>query len=133
MILGLLNLADLVFTFLFAEITRRIKQHFHEHEIVTAIPWCAQWLCSEERQPHHATGSAFPVDVTWMDDMSILLQADNSACLLQRLKLAATMTVDECLKAVLLPNLRAGKTEAVVSLVGKGSLSTSRTAMPVFD
>ena len=118
------NLADLVFTFLFAEVSRRIRQAFSDNDIVSDIPWSPGWMRSCSKMPHQPSEKVLPVDVTWMDDMSILLQASTASRLLHRLRIAATLTVDECLKAILLLNLRAGK----ISLVGRGARNVARTA-----
>ena len=120
------NLADLVFTFLFAEIAKRIRRHFEEAGALVELPWNPCWLCQDDIQAEYQSTTSNPLDVTWMDDMSILLHAETPDQLVARLQLAATTTIDECLKAVLLPNLRAGKTEAIVSLHGKGATATAR-------
>ncbi|CAE7673842.1 unnamed protein product [Symbiodinium sp. CCMP2456] len=121
------NLADLVFTFLFAEISKRIREHLSRAGVSAELPWNPSWLCNAEARPTEATATSCPVDVTWMDDLSVLLHASTPHALIERLKIAATATLDECIQAVLLPNLRAGKTEAVVTLVGHGALRLSKT------
>ena len=78
------NLADMIFTFLFAEVSKRIRAQFHHAGIVSRIPWHPRWLCSLPYSSDCPAGTCSPVDATWMDDMSILLQADTSA-LLERL------------------------------------------------
>ena len=127
------NLADMVFTFLFSEVSKRIRDGFQQAGITSCLPWHETWLCGLPDGSVEPDDICSPVDATWMDDMSILLQANSSQELIERLRTAATTTLDECLQAVLLPNLRQGKTEAVVSFVGKGSLKTAKQAFEGSD
>ncbi|CAE7602832.1 unnamed protein product [Symbiodinium sp. CCMP2592] len=113
------NLADLVFTFLFAEILHRVREQFQRRGLSVHIPWNPEWLCRKKSTAAAATCS--PVDATWMDDLAVILTDATAQGLLAKLKAATCVTLEECLKAALLPNLRAGKTEALVALYGPGS------------
>ncbi|CAE7698157.1 unnamed protein product [Symbiodinium sp. CCMP2592] len=118
------NLADLVFTFLFAEILHRVRAKFQELGISVSIPWHPAWLC----QPKHAVAAdtCSPVDATWMDDLSVVTSDNSAQKLVGKLQLATCITLEECPKAALLPNLRAGKTEALVALYGPGSTTLAK-------
>ncbi|CAE7643945.1 unnamed protein product [Symbiodinium sp. CCMP2592] len=115
------NLADMTFTFLFAEILNRIRDTFAAQDLAVRIPWNQDWLCRPSATAEAGITSCSPVDATWMDDLSIVLQARTASQLLSNLRAATRITLEECLQAALLPNLRAGKTETVVSLFGHGA------------
>ena len=57
------------------------------------------------------SGVVSPLDVTWMDDLAVLLWATGPEQMIEALRTAATVTIDSCVQALLLPNLKAGKTE----------------------
>ncbi|CAE7453101.1 unnamed protein product [Symbiodinium sp. CCMP2592] len=61
------------------------------------------------------------LDATWMDDLSLMFQAPDSAALIRRLRTGASTLLGTCLEHALLPNLSRGKTEALVHLRAKGA------------
>ena len=117
------NLADLIFSFLFSRILKELRDSFQREDISLCLPWCDQWLCAgpNEVSPEAADQAARPIDVTWMDDLALLVSAQDPSLLLQRATAVATATITECIRATLLPNLARGKTEAVVCLRGWGA------------
>ena len=117
------NLADMVFSFLFAEILHSLRRQFAHAGLRLTLPWQDDWLCAEP-QADGVSGNqhdACPVDVTWMDDLALLVTADRAEDLPLKVAAVATATITECVQATLLPNLAQGKTEAVLSLRGPGS------------
>ncbi|CAE7232845.1 hypothetical protein AK812_SmicGene42996 [Symbiodinium microadriaticum] len=68
------NLADMLFSFLFSEVLRRIRVQLQELGHVFCYPWHDAWHCSLNH-PHgpteHLQG---PSDVTWMDDLALLFR-----------------------------------------------------------
>ena len=128
------NLADMLFTFLFAEVSKKICSRLRDAGIQLQLPWDGSWLCADpdSKTASHQVASA--LDVTWMDDLAVLLSSHSPTQLVEDLRAAATCTVEECVHALLLPNLGPGKTEAVATLVGAGSkrakLETFRGAAP---
>ena len=117
------NLADLIFSFLFSRILKELRDSFQREDISLCLPWCDRWLCAgpDEVSLETADQEARPIDVTWMDDLALLVSAQDPSLLLQRATDVATATITECIKATLLPNLARGKTEAVVCLRGRGA------------
>ena len=120
------SLADLVFSFLFAEVSKRIRQALEAAGIRVLLPWSHAWLRAPPDQDATATSWCSPLDVTWMDDLSVLLWAASPSELVEAVRTAATVTIDESLKALLLPNLGVGKSESIVNLIGPGSLRTRK-------
>ncbi|OLQ08065.1 hypothetical protein AK812_SmicGene8458 [Symbiodinium microadriaticum] len=114
-------LADVVFSFLFAAVLRRIREAIQAAGVDVHLPWSEEWfrtLCDDGQQP---TCQVAPVDVSWMDDLALLLTATSPEKIVESVRTAATILTDECIRALLRPNLDRGKTEALVSFVGKGA------------
>ncbi|CAE7208996.1 Pgc [Symbiodinium sp. CCMP2592] len=124
------NLADLLFTFLFAEVSKVIRDKLRQAGLRVDLPWNPDWFLRGFDDTSHSTETISPLDVTWMDDLAVLLWADGPDRLIHALRTAATVTIDSCIQALLLPNLRAGKTEAIAHLVGAGS---KRVRLAVFN
>ncbi|CAE7635292.1 unnamed protein product, partial [Symbiodinium necroappetens] len=117
------NLADLIFSFLFAELLAVLRKRFSEAGLSSALPWNDAWLRAGPEAPA-ASGPADvarPIDVTWMDDLALLVEDPHPDKLLDKVVAVATATLDECMKATLVPNLTEGKTECVLALCGPGS------------
>ena len=125
------NLADLVFSFLFSRILHALRDRFATDGVSFQLPWHPAWLCAGPEAERHtpADTQAAPLDVTWMDDLALLVAAKSPDTLMERVVSVATNTISECIRATLLPNLAKGKTEAVVCLRGKGA---KRLASSVF-
>ena len=123
------NLADLIFSFLFAELLKVLRQRFARDGLSCALPWNEQWLGAgpEATTTSSSADVARPIDVTWMDDLALLVEDSQPEGLLDKVAAVATATLDECMKATLAPNLTEGKTECVVALYGPGSRKTAAT------
>ena len=120
------NLADLLFSFLFSEILGRLRDAFARENISVSLPWHHSWFLQIPESQDDAVDEQRPIDVTWMDDLAILLEATSAKGVVEKLRRAAVLTLDQCLQAILLPNLKAGKTEAIVMLRGRGSKQMAR-------
>ena len=115
------NLADMLFSFLFAEVLQRIRSQLSDLGHLFQYPWNAEWHCSLERKSAAVDHLYGPSDVTWMDDLALLFRSRTADGLVNGVQQIATVLLDECVRAVLMPNLGRGKTEAVLTLVGAGS------------
>ena len=115
------NLADIIFSFVFARVLHQIRQCIADHQALTELPWHPDMLDNlwEVTDPSRETLTV--LDSTWMDDAAFVLRHANAHSLIGNLKFAAGALLDSCLGRALLPNLDRGKTEAVVSLQGSGS------------
>ena len=120
------SLSDLVFSLLFAKVLARIRQILREAGHVTTIPWHASMTgrLQPVEEPVHDTVEL--LDSTWMDDLSLMLRAQNSTALLDRLRTGTAVLLDACLEHALLPNLGRGKTEALVMLRSSGTKEARR-------
>ena len=115
------NLADLVFSFVFARVLRQVRQDVGDIAALTELPWHPAMLDNVCEVSEAATGVLSVLDSTWMDDAAFVLRHHSAATLIQHLGRTAGALLDGCLGRALLPNLDRGKTEAIVSLQGSGS------------
>ncbi|CAE7247029.1 unnamed protein product [Symbiodinium sp. CCMP2592] len=110
------SLSDLVFSLLFARVLKQVRTALSEAGHVPSIPWHADMIGRLTPLDPPPTQTISLLDATWMDDLSMLLQATNSSELVERLTAGASTLLDTCLEHALLPNLKRGKTEALVHL-----------------
>ena len=116
------NLADLMFSYLFASVLSRVKDSLLSEGIDVSLPW------------HDAMrGSSLPVDgdpssagvrltdCTWMDDMCLMVSTKSACDLFPALRFAAETLLDLCLGHGMTPNLDKGKSEAIAMVHGAGS------------
>ena len=115
------NLADIVFGFVFAKVLHQVRQQVERSCGLTMLPWHEDMLNSPFTVTAHPQSHTPLLDCTWMDDSALVLQAPTAEELMRRLHLTTAALLDGCLGRALLPNLDRGKTEAIVSLRGKGS------------
>ncbi|CAE7897283.1 CFDP2 [Symbiodinium sp. KB8] len=108
------NLADMLFSFLFAEVLQRIRSQLSDLGHLFQYPWNAEWHCSLERKSAAVDHLYGPSDVTWMDDLALLFRSRTADGLVNGVQQIATVLLDECVRAVLMPNLGRGKTEAIL-------------------
>ncbi|CAE7446249.1 unnamed protein product [Symbiodinium sp. CCMP2592] len=120
------SLSDLVFSLLFAQVLRQVRASLHASGSMPEIPWHDTMSGRLTPLPFVPNDTIAILDATWMDDLSMLLQAPDSATLVQRLRTGASTLLDTCLEHALLPNLKRGKTEAIVHLRAKGARQARR-------
>ncbi|OLQ12453.1 hypothetical protein AK812_SmicGene3619 [Symbiodinium microadriaticum] len=114
-------LADIVFSFLFSAVLRRVRDALLHRGYEVRLPWSDDWFRSLCRASSVGTETLAPIDVSWMDDLALLVSAKSADELVTTVSGASAALLDECLRAMLHPNLDPGKTEALISLAGKGS------------
>ena len=114
-------LADIVFSFLFSAVLGRVREALLQRGYEVCLPWNANWFRSLCRDSSVGTATLAPIDVSWMDDLALLVSANSASELISTVSGAAAALLDECLRAMLHPNLDPGKTEALISLAGKDS------------
>ena len=117
------SLADIVFSFLFASVLRRLRDALLAAGVSVQLPWEPAWAGQLQIVTSPPTCNLAPIDVSWMDDLVLLLWASSAQGLVDDVKRAAELLLDECVRALLHPSLAPGKTEAMVSLTGKDSRS----------
>ncbi|CAE7537022.1 unnamed protein product, partial [Symbiodinium sp. CCMP2592] len=126
------SLSDLVFSLLFAQVLRHVRASLQDCGLIPEIPWHVDMLGRLTPLNRAPTDTIAVLDATWMDDLSLLLQAPDSQTLVQRLRLGASTLLDTCLEHALLPNLKRGKTEALVHLRAKGARHVKRQLFDEF-
>ena len=115
------NLADLVFSFVFARVLKQVRQEAATAGSLTTLPWSPTMLCSVQVFSGDPEESLQILDCTWMDDSAFVLCHQDAGSLVDNLQHTSGHLLDSCLGRALLPNLDQGKTEAILSLQGKGS------------
>ena len=114
------SLADIVFSFLFASVLKKVRAAMITAGYHVWLPWSDSWhrTLNPEGVPDQQLA---PIDVSWMDDLALMLSAATPEALVEAVKGASSALIDECLQALLHPNLAPGKSEAILALVGKNS------------
>eukprot|EP00439_Symbiodinium_sp_Y106_P062324 s592_g9.t1 len=115
------NLADLLFSFLFSEVLARIRARLSDLDLQCRFAWHEAWSGQLSSDCSGLGATQSPVDVTWMDDCALLYFSASAAAVLEGTRRIAAIMLDECIRAILTPNLGPGKSETVVSLQGKGA------------
>ncbi|CAE7598145.1 unnamed protein product [Symbiodinium sp. CCMP2456] len=100
-------LADVVFAFLFSSVLQKVRQAIFAAGYEVVLLWAASWF-RQLSTLGCPDGTLAPIDVAWMDDLVILLSLSTPEGALAATKGAATALIDECLKALLHPNLDPG-------------------------
>ncbi|CAE7221510.1 unnamed protein product [Symbiodinium microadriaticum] len=116
-------LADIVFSFLFSAVLGRVRDALLHRGYEVRLPWCEDWFRSLCRTSSVGTETLAPIDVSWMDDLALLVSANSASELISTVSGASAALLDECLRAMLHPNLDPGKTEALISLTGLAGFS----------
>ena len=117
------NLADIIFSFVFARVLHQIRCQVEDCQALTELPWHPEMLNNVWAVECQSCDSVSILDTTWMDDAAFVLRHSGAQALVDHLGQTAGALLDSCLGRALLPNLDSGKTEAVVSLQGKHSRS----------
>ena len=114
------SLADIIFSFLFTAVLRQVRKALLHAGFDVRLPWSEGWYRNLLAEGEPETDLA-PIDVSWMDDLALLLSANSPGELIRSAERSASLLIDECIKALLHPNLDPGKSEALLSLVGRDS------------
>ena len=119
------SLADAGFYFLFSWVLRSVSATLKLEGWLQPVPWdermrdnlfpvdCPNCVC-------------WPSDVTWMDDLCLLLRFKTPQLCAHGTSFAAGLLVDCCLRHGMEPNLGPGKTECIVQFKGKGARDSKR-------
>jgi hypothetical protein len=117
------SFADIVFGFLWAKLLKRIESILVAHNILEHVPEIPL------PDPYQLqTGKMIPLlGPTWMDDLNILLTASSNSALVAKCQLTFSILLDACANFQMVPNLKKGKTEAMLTFRGAGSREFRRT------
>ena len=95
------NLADVLFTYLFAEVLHQVRCAAEEDGLLTSLPWSPAMRGSVlPVSESEASTTASLHDVTWMDDLSLLAKFNDPSAV-------------SCLERGLTPNLDKGRSTCV--------------------
>ena len=111
------SFADVVFGFLWARLLHRLEEELAPLDIFDSLPLKP---IPGLFTPSGSTRVTF-VGPTWCDDLCICVSTDEGTDLERKAAVAISATLDLCARHGLTPNLRRGKTEAVLSFVGAKS------------
>ena len=117
------SFADIVFGFLWAKLLKRFETALVDHGILEKIPDI------ELPDPYQLqTGAMFSLlGPTWMDDLNILITAQSNSALVRKCQVALSLLLDACVAFQMVPNLKKGKTEAMLTFRGAHSRAYRRT------
>ena len=119
------SLADAGFYFLFSWVLNAVTTALKHEGWLQPVPWDEN-MVDNFFPVERPSRSCWPSDVTWMDDLCLLLRFDSPQLCVRGTSLAAGLLVDTCLRHGMEPNLGPGKTECIVQLRGQGSRALRR-------
>ena len=133
------NLADLIFAFIYSKTLETFRRaltsegfsNFEELAVEGDLRSCTALPVDCSRFPKL-------LDVTWADDLVILLHTESALDIDNQLALVSGTILDMCWQRGLLPNFKPRKTECMICFKGKGSkaqkikyFSADEPALPV--
>ncbi|CAE7243279.1 unnamed protein product [Symbiodinium sp. CCMP2592] len=80
------SLADVVFSFLFAAVLRRLRQALLDAGVSVLLPWHANWEGHLQPQQQQPDDTLAPIDVSWMDDLALLIWSHTAEGLITDVK-----------------------------------------------
>ena len=111
------SFADVVFGFLWARLLRSLEQEIAPLGVAANVPKLAR----RGLQGELATETQSFLGPTWCDDLCIVFEASTTKALVAKISMTASCLFDACEGLAMTPNLKPGKTEALLCLQGKGS------------
>ena len=115
-------LADVLFFYVFSTVLQEVRERADAAGLLTKVAWHKEMFDNPMTVPATAANSDLSLhDVTWMDDLSLLMRCPDAQSVLPCLTHISGILIDCCLSRGLMPNLDKGKIEALVSLAGKGA------------
>ena len=113
------GLADVVFSFVFHRLLKRVHQELQEiHQ------WDQAIHCEEvniAREPPTSQGIPPMVEVVWADDLAFALNAPTAEEAIHKIRTVTQHLVIQCLRHGMQPNTGRNKTEIMLHLQGPGS------------
>eukprot|EP00438_Fugacium_kawagutii_P012983 Skav230934 [mRNA] locus=scaffold2774:74414:79357:- [translate_table: standard] len=113
------SFADVIFGYVFSVVLKDLYGQLRDRQLLDHFP--AQGVPGLRPQWHIPHQMEEFTGVTWMDDTCLGLSTTQAKDLVPRLGEALSILLDTCRGYGLTPNLRAGKTEVLLSLRGPGS------------
>ena len=116
------SLADLIFSFIYDRVLYRIREAMRQERLTDPIPYDGE----RSVWHHDPQDVVFLTDATWADDSAFMTHAQSPELLLQRVQRMTALVYDHAKALALDPNLKAGKTELLISLRGGGSREAAK-------
>ena len=123
--------ADLVFAFVYSQMLQVLRDALADNGFVTPddLAYGDEWKSIEVQGVEMKHAPAL-IDVTWADDLVLLQAHEDGRELIRRTTLAGGLLGDLCSRRGLQLNYKAGKTECLLRLKGKG---TKALRLELFD
>ena len=125
------GLADIVFGFIFKRVLSRVVD-----EASSLFDWEPCEIVRDfDLTIPPPTGLSSPpfIDVVWADDLAFSAMHEDADTLIHIMKTCTTLIFKQVLRHGMLPNLKAGKTELLFSLRGRGSRKAKQRIFNVID
>lgn len=113
------SFADIVFTFLFSRVLQNFQQKLQTHDLQEFfhVDPCFDPFETNQRNQSEMHVHTGPV---WMDDLCVTLSSDTAEGALHKAGVTSSLLMDTLEEHAMLPNLKKGKTELLISLRGPG-------------
>ena len=116
--------ADLVFNMLFSKVMHKLRDSLYAQGLLCDFDWSgARSLFPDSPLPDKIE-TLF--DIIWADDLAVLFVSPDGTSAPARAKVIARELIDFCLRYGLKPNFGRGKTELLLTVRGRGSVSVRR-------
>ena len=115
------GLADVVFALIFRKILSCVQADFEERYGEATFELVSKFDVLEEEPPEVQVPSY--LDVVWADDLAIAVTHKSPSQMIDRLRFVIARIFTHCLRHSMSPNLKKGKTEAMLFIRGPGSRS----------
>ena len=110
--------ADVVFSYLWARLLHCLQERLHDLGLENQIPLQETF---EPFEIGEADQTAEFIGPTWMDDLCLCVSAMDAFSLERKVCLSTSLLLASCRQFAMTPNLKAGKTEILLSLRGRHS------------
>ena len=110
--------ADVVFSYLWARLLHGLQERLHDLGLENQIPFQETF---EPFEIGEADQTAEFIGPTWMDDLCLCVSAMDAFSLERKVCLSTSLLLASCRQFAMTPNLKAGKTEILLSLRGRHS------------
>ncbi len=116
--------ADILFNILFAAVLKETKEQLGELGVMTDLQWNGLKSLMMDNTDHAQEVTI--VESAWADDLALFFQHSDPETLVNNVQEGSTVLLNNCMRYGLEPNFSAGKTEALVSLRGRGATKARR-------
>ena len=113
------SFADLIFSYAWSRILKLYEAQLVSHDVISQIPTCTSWTPYDEVDD--GAGVIPFLGPCWMDDLAIGICATSCSALEAKVALAGSLLLDLCETHGMTPNLKPGKTEAILVFRGRQS------------